>query len=220
MPPNDHHDLHFDTTGRDAYNVSRTFQGPDACTQVGIDQQLGIQKIKTIYRNLTYPQLFDHEQANNEGVVAQAEYGPTFTVDTGKYTGRSPKDRWIVLNPGSETAENIDWNNINMATTPEVYDDLYDKAVAHFNTRETAYVFDGYCGANLNTRKKIRFVHEMAWQQHFGTLVYIHLIFFLSMDLCVHTCFAVIVHFYFLFPNVLSYKYVYSSRNSRRTRQL
>ena len=166
-PQNDQ--LRFDTAGRDAYNVSRTFEGPDACAKVGIDKKLGISSVKTIYRNLTYPQLFDHEQANNEGVVAQAEYGPTFTVDTGKYTGRSPKDRWIVLNPGSETAEHIDWNNINMATTPEVYDELYNKAVAHFNTRDTAYVFDGYCGANLNTRKKIRFVHEMAWQQHFGT---------------------------------------------------
>jgi phosphoenolpyruvate carboxykinase (ATP) len=129
---------------------------------------LGITKPKTLYRNLSYPQLFEHEQANKEGVVAQAEYGPTFTVDTGKYTGRSPKDRWIVLNPGSETAKNIDWNNINMPTTPEVFDELYDKAIAYFNSRESAYIFDGYCGANLNTRKKIRFVHEMAWQQHFG----------------------------------------------------
>jgi phosphoenolpyruvate carboxykinase (ATP) len=142
---------------------------------------LGIKSVKTIYRNLNYPQLFDHERANNEGVVAQAEYGPTFTVDTGKYTGRSPKDRWIVLNPGSETAEHIDWNNINMATTPEVYDELYDKAVAHFNTRDTAYVFDGYCGANLNTRKKIRFVHEMAWQQHFGTLTTFILVRFVPL---------------------------------------
>jgi phosphoenolpyruvate carboxykinase (ATP) len=157
-----------DTSGRDAYNVSRTLKGSDACTQLGLDKQLGISKPTTLYRNLTYQQLFEHEQANNEGVVAQAEYGPTFTVDTGKYTGRSPKDRWIVLNPGSETAANIDWNNINMPTTPEVFDELYDKAVAYFNTRETAYVFDGYCGANKNTRKKIRFVHEMAWQQHFG----------------------------------------------------
>ena len=175
IPPEDDH-LRFDTTGRDAYNVSRTFQGPDACAKVGIDKQLGIKNIKTLYRNLTYPELFDHERANNEGVVAQAEYGPTFTVDTGKYTGRSPKDRWIVLNPGSETAEHIDWNNINMATTPEVFDELYNKAVSHFNTRDTAYVFDGYCGANLNTRKKIRFVHEMAWQQHFGTLVWLLLL--------------------------------------------
>lgn len=159
----------FDTTGRDAYRVNRTVEGKDACQKAGIDS-LGIHGPHTVYRNLSFQQLFEHEQANKEGVVAKAEYGDTFTVDTGKYTGRSPKDRWIVLNPGSETAEHIDWNSINQATTPEVFDELYDKAVAYFNTRETAYVFDGYCGANVHTRKKIRFVHEMAWQQHFGTL--------------------------------------------------
>lgn len=158
----------FDRTGRDAYNISRTVQGTDACLQTGIST-LGITNPATIYRNLTYQELFEHEQANKEGVVADAEYGPTFTVDTGKYTGRSPKDRWIVYNEGSETAENFDWNSINQSTTPEVFDELLEKAVAYFNTRDTAYVFDGYCGANEATRKKVRFVHEMAWQQHFGT---------------------------------------------------
>jgi len=54
--------------------------------------------------------------ANGEGQVAHAEYGETFTVDTGKFTGRSPKDKWIVLNKGSETAENIDWGNINQVS--------------------------------------------------------------------------------------------------------
>ena len=61
-----------------------------------------------------------------------------------------------------------------MPTTPEVYDELFDKAVAHFNTRENAYVFDGYCGArNDSSRLKVRFVHEMAWQQHFVTNMFI-----------------------------------------------
>jgi ATP-dependent phosphoenolpyruvate carboxykinase len=164
--------LNFDTTGRDAYQISRTVQGATACQQVQIDS-LGITGPKTIYRNLSYQELFDHEVANKEGVVAKAEYGDTFTVDTGKYTGRSPKDRWIVLNPDTETAEHIDWNEINQPTNPQVFDELFDKAVKHFNTRETAYVFDGYCGASKASRKKIRFVHEMAWQQHFVTNMFI-----------------------------------------------
>lgn len=185
----------MDTTGRDAYNVSRTVEGTDACLKVGLDKH-GITNPSTLYRNLTYQELFEHEQKNNEGVVAKAEYGDTFTVDTGKYTGeshkcniivvvncenaeeklissilfkfagRSPKDRWIVLNPGSKSAENIDWNEINMATTPEVFDELYEKAVAHFNTKDKAYVFDGYCGARKDSsRLKVRFIHEMSWQQ-------------------------------------------------------
>lgn len=158
--------------GRNAYKVAATLEGTDACLKAGIDT-LGITGPSTVYKNLTYPELFEHEIVNKEGVVAKAEYGDTFTVDTGKYTGRSPKDRWIVLNKGSETEANIDWNQINQPTTPEVFDELYDKAVAHFNTCETAYVFDGYAGANPSTRKKVRFVHEMAWQQHFVTNMFI-----------------------------------------------
>jgi ATP-dependent phosphoenolpyruvate carboxykinase len=164
-------DLHT-APDREKYQVAQTVKGSDACQKVGIDQ-LGITQPNVLYRNLTFQELFDHEVANNEGVVARAEYGDTFTVDTGKYTGRSPKDRWIVLNPGSETERNIDWNNINQPTSPEVFDELYDKAVHYFNTRDSAYVFDGYCGTNPATRKKIRFVHEMAWQQHFVTNMFI-----------------------------------------------
>jgi len=157
---------------REAYRVARTVQGTDACQKAGIDR-LGITGPTTVYRNLTYQELFDHEVANKEGVVAKAQYGDTFTVDTGKFTGRSPKDRWIVLNPGSETAEHMDWNNINQPTTPEVFDELYEKAVKHFNTVDKCYVFDGYCGASPQTHKKVRFVHEMAWQQHFVTNMFI-----------------------------------------------
>lgn len=122
---------------------------------------------------MTFQELFEHEQANDEGKVAAAKNGDTFTVYTGKYTGRSPKDKWVVYNEGSQSAEHIDWNDINRSTTPEVFDELYDKAVAHFNTLEKAYVFDCYCGASPESRKKVRFVHEMAWQQHFVSNMFI-----------------------------------------------
>lgn len=157
---------------RDDYNISETIEGHDACSQVGIDA-LGITGPNTIYHNLTFQQLFDHEVQNGEGEVANAEYGNTFTVDTGKFTGRSPKDKWIVLNKGSESADNIDWGAINQPTSPEVFDELFDKAVNHFNSKEHAYVFDCYCGANPKSQKKVRFVHEMAWQQHFVTNMFI-----------------------------------------------
>jgi ATP-dependent phosphoenolpyruvate carboxykinase len=160
------------THPREEYNVSKTLVGTNACMKAGIDS-LGITGPSTIYKNLTYQELFEHEQANKEGVIAAAEYGDTFTVDTGKFTGRSPKDKWIVKNVGSESDANIDWGNVNQPTTPEVFDELYEKAVAYFNTRETAYVFDCFCGANKKSQKKIRFVLEMAWQQHFVTNMFI-----------------------------------------------
>jgi len=155
-----------------AYNVSKTLEGTGACLKAGI-ATLGITGPSTIYKNLTYPELFEHEQKNKEGIVAAAEYGSTFEVDTGKFTGRSPKDKWIVKNVGSESDANIDWGDVNQPTTPEVFDELYDKAINYFNTIDTCYVFDCFCGASPKSQKKIRFVHEMAWQQHFVTNMFI-----------------------------------------------
>ena len=75
-----------DTSGRDAYQVSQTIEGTDACQKIGLDK-LGITNLTTLYRNLSYQELFDHEVKNNEGVVVKAEYGDTFAVGTGKFTG-------------------------------------------------------------------------------------------------------------------------------------
>lgn len=158
--------------GREAYNVSRTVTGTDACKKVGLDT-VGITGPSTLYRNLTYQELWEHENKNNEGTVVKAEYGDTYMVMTGKYTGRSPKDKWVVKNAGSETATNIDWNDINMATTPEVFDELCEKAVNYFNQLDKVYVADLYCGVSEASRKKIRFVHEMSWQQHFVSNMFI-----------------------------------------------
>ena len=160
------------TLPRDNYNVSSTLEGSDACIQVGIDS-LGITSPSTVFHNLTFQELFDHEVANEEGQIASTDNGDTFTVDTGKFTGRSPSDKWIVLNKGSASEGNIDWGSVNQATSPEVFDELYEKAVKYFNNKDKVYVFDCFCGANPNSQKKVRFVHEMAWQQHFVTNMFI-----------------------------------------------
>lgn len=154
------------------YNVSETILGADACKKLNLTS-LGIDGPSTLYHNLTFQELLDHEIANGEGEIAVTKYGKTFTVDTGKFTGRSPKDKWIVLNKGSESEANIDWGSVNQPTSPEVFDELYQKAVNYFSSKEKAYVFDCFCGANPKTQKKVRFVHEMAWQQHFVTNMFI-----------------------------------------------
>ena len=143
-----------------------------ACDSVGISA-LGIHNPETIHHNLSYPELFEHEKRNNEGVVVKAEYGDTFAVDTGKFTGRSPGDKWVVKNEGSESDKNLWWGSVNQPTTPEVFDDLMAKAVSRFNTLDECYVFDGYCGANPKSQKNVRFVHELAWQQHFVSNMFI-----------------------------------------------
>jgi phosphoenolpyruvate carboxykinase (ATP) len=128
---------------------------------------LGIHNPSTIHYNLSYDELYKHELKNEEGTVFKTKCGDCFGVDTGKFTGRSPNDKWIVKNINSDSDNNLWWGNVNKATTPEVFDDLLNKAVDHFNTLDNVYLFDGWCGANEKTQKHVRFVHELSWQQHF-----------------------------------------------------
>lgn len=145
-------------------NPNQTYTSGTGCSMTGIDR-LGITAVPTVYRNLSYEELAEHEAKNNEGIFT--EQGGCFAVDTGVFTGRSPKDKWIVKNPGSTSESNIWWGNVNQPMNPEVFDELYDKAVAHYNSLDKCYVFSGYCGANPSSQKKIRFIHEQAWQSHF-----------------------------------------------------
>ena len=124
--------------------------------------ELGIIKPSKIHRNLSYSELLKHETQNKEGVVMKTKYGDTFSVSTGKFTGRSPKDKWIVR---TSSSNDVWWGEVNQPTTPEVFEDLLTTAVRHYNTLDSCYVFDGYCG--VSSQKKVRFFHEMAWQQHF-----------------------------------------------------
>jgi ATP-dependent phosphoenolpyruvate carboxykinase len=128
----------------------------EACRLAGIDT-LGITKPSTVFHNLDHDVLFAHEVANSEGVICKTKYGEVFAVNTGKFTGRSPKDKWFVKNVGSESDQNLWWGKINQPTSPEVFEELLAEAVAHFNTLDKCYVFDGYCGASLNSQKKERF---------------------------------------------------------------
>ena len=154
------------------YNVSTTLTGGDACKSIDLDAH-GITGPTTVYRNLTFDELHEHEIANAEGAIAKAEYGDTFAVDTGKFTGRSPADKWTVRNVGAESDGNMWWGPVNKPMEPAVFDELYEKAVAYFNTLDSVYVADLKCGANPETQIKVRFLHQLAWQQHFVTNMFI-----------------------------------------------
>ncbi|EQC41767.1 phosphoenolpyruvate carboxykinase (ATP) [Saprolegnia diclina VS20] len=126
--------------------------------------ELGIDAKCTVFHNMTYDQIAEHEERYKEGVFTA---NGTFAVDTGKFTGRSPNDKFIVRQEPS--AQHVDWGKVNQPTTAAVFDTLYAKATAHFSKAEKMYVFDGYCGANENSRLKVRIITELAWQHHFVT---------------------------------------------------
>ena len=95
-------------------------------------------------------------------------------VMTGIYTGRSPKDKFIVKN---DAASEVWWNsegfkNDNKPLTEESWSKLKELATKELSNKKL-YVVDLYCGANANTRLKIRFIMEVAWQAHFVTNMFI-----------------------------------------------
>jgi phosphoenolpyruvate carboxykinase (ATP) len=89
------------------------------------------------------------------------------SVTTGIYTGRSPKDRFLVQYAGSETDKHFDWNSTNMPASPETFEELYKRARDHMNSKDNVYCLDAYVGASPGSRRKVRFITEYAWHQHF-----------------------------------------------------
>lgn len=93
-------------------------------------------------------------------------------VDTGVFTGRSPKDRYIVKDA---TTENTIWwdGSINKPVSTEIWNDLKGIVINQLSSSKKLYVVDTFCGTNEDTRMKVRFIVEVAWQAHFVTNMFI-----------------------------------------------
>ena len=139
--------------------------------------QYGIKDVKNIIHNPSYEELYkDETKAELEG-YEKGKVTDLGAVDvfTGVYTGRSPKDKYLVKD---EVKENTVWwtteeyKNDNKPITTEVWDQLREKAVKELSDK-TLYVVDLFCGANEATRLKVRFIMEVAWQAHFVTNMFI-----------------------------------------------
>jgi len=124
-------------------------------------EDLGLENIGKIYHNISYEELFEHEVANKEGQVTSSG---AFAVDTGIFTGRSPKDKYFVKQDPSQ--KYISWGDVNHPTTPEVFDDLFKLAKKQLSNKDL-YIMDAYAGASADSKKSIRVVSEVAWQAHF-----------------------------------------------------
>ena len=157
-------------------NKSKTLRVLRYYSTIRIPQltNIGIKNNKIKY-NLSYDELYRNEITNNEGKIFKTKYGNTFGIDTGKFTGRSPNDKWIVQNMNSPSNDNLWWGKVNKPIQPYIFDDLLEDAVNHFNALDYFYLYDGLCGANEKTQKKVRFVHEQAWQQHFVKNMFINI---------------------------------------------
>ena len=132
----------------------------------GVDNH-GIKNPGTVYWNLTTSMLYEHVTRRDEGKIAHL--GP-LVVQTGGHTGRSPNDRFVVKEPGSESQ--IWWGKVNRPFSQENFDYLYRKMLAYVQNRDI-YVFDGYVGADPKFRMPVRIITEYAWHNLFARNMFI-----------------------------------------------
>jgi len=141
----------------------------------------GISNTVEIIRNPSFEELYNAEinpelEGFERGTVTNLG---AVAVNTGIFTGRSPKDKYIVKEPATE--QNVWWANVggrkssdNKPIDKEVWESLKSVAAEQLSNKKL-YVFDGYCGANndIELRLKVRFIMEVAWQCHFVTNMFI-----------------------------------------------
>ncbi len=134
-------------------------------------EKYGIKNVTDIVYNPSYEDLYSEElnpnlQGFERGQVS--ELGAV-NVMTGEFTGRSPKDKYIVKD--SVTENTIWWNsdkaaNDNKPISQDTWNALKETTVSQLSGKRL-FVVDAFCGANENTRLKVRFIMEVAWQAHF-----------------------------------------------------
>jgi phosphoenolpyruvate carboxykinase (ATP) len=130
----------------------------------------GITNVEKIYYNSSFEELFEHEmdpslEGFERGVLTKTG---AVSVDTGVFTGRSPKDKYIVRDAVSENT--VWWSTIgkndNKPITPEVWAHLKGIVGKQLSGKKL-YVVDAFAGANPDSRLSVRFIMEVAWQAHF-----------------------------------------------------
>ncbi len=129
----------------------------------------GIQKPSKAYWNLTPEELDEHAICKKQAVLSDTG---ALVVYTGKFTGRAPKDRFIVKD--ELTRESVDWNEINQPFEPAAFDKLAQKVAAYFDDKEI-YVRDVAACAEEKYRLNIRVISEYPWISHFANNMFLRL---------------------------------------------
>jgi phosphoenolpyruvate carboxykinase (ATP) len=139
-------------------------------------EQYGIFGVREIIRNPSFDTLYAEETAEGlegyeKGILTESG---AISVDTGIFTGRSPKDKYLVRD--DITRDTVWWSdqgeNDNKPIEPEVWQALKKLVVTQLSDKRL-FVVDTYCGANPDTRLSVRFITEVAWQAHFVTNMFI-----------------------------------------------
>ena len=128
---------------------------------------LNIKQYNKIYRNLSIPQLVDFAIKRGEGVLSDKG---ALVVNTGKYTGRSPKDRFIVKD--DITKDVLNWSDVNLPIDESAFDKIQEDVCEYLKGKDL-FIFDGYVGALEKYRLPIRVICEYAYQAMFANQMFI-----------------------------------------------
>src|SRR5829696_6665322 len=141
--------------------ATQTKPQDDTGLQGSLDAQ-GLSPRGEVHWNLVAPVLVQHAIRRGEGQLA--DMGP-FVAVTAPHTGRSPNDKFVVKEPGSEA--DVDWGKVNQPISPENFDTLRKEVQAYLNEQPELFVQDLYCGADPNYRLSVRYVSPNAWHMAF-----------------------------------------------------
>ncbi|MEC2071826.1 phosphoenolpyruvate carboxykinase (ATP) [Alkalihalophilus marmarensis] len=130
-----------------------------------LDQLL---KSEQTHHDLPISALVEKSLMRKEGKLTASG---ALSVETGTYTGRSPKDKFIVNEPS--VADKIAWGPVNQPIEKDVFTKLYKKVLDHLGTKEELFVSKGYAGADKNFRLSLKVVNEFAWHQAFARQLFI-----------------------------------------------
>ncbi len=124
-------------------------------------EELGLKNIGKVHHNLDYDELIKHELDKGECVATKTG---ALAVDTGIFTGRSPKDKYFV--DASPSNKYIAWGKINQKIDAKIFKELLEVAQEQLSNKDL-YVMDAFCGSSAASKKSVRFVSEVVWQAHF-----------------------------------------------------
>ncbi|MGN6707907.1 MAG: phosphoenolpyruvate carboxykinase (ATP) [Candidatus Nitrosocosmicus sp.] len=123
------------------------------------------------YKNLSVPQLVELAISNNEGKLSNTG---SLSVKTGKFTGRSPDDKFIVKDEITTTS--VDWGKINHPLSEENFENIFNKMmkfIRDHSLEDKLYVFDGFVGADSLSRLSVRVITDKAWHSLFSNQIFI-----------------------------------------------
>ena len=127
-----------------------------------LSESIGLKNLGNQFWNLSPAELVEDTIINGQGLLTDTG---AIAIETGEFTGRSPKDRFVVCDDKTENA--VWWGDINIKFTPEKFDALYNRMKAYMNGKDV-YVRDAYACANDNHRLNLRVVTEYPWSNMFA----------------------------------------------------